>query len=907
MDIKKFEYVKGRIAYSITVPFRNTLLEVAMTQIGASSDEVIILELGSIAPKELRKDTQGKKQLPKLMKLLESTAQSLADKGVVIDGVQYHLLQATSSAKTSASMLLSSNTRLVAYFNSLMTHPKKTANQLRMGYQLPLTPNKSLVTGKLKVLIVDDEFDGYRIDGGSISQCIGIDDNGAPMFEMISTWDDAVISHFDTRKAIAGVGDCHMKVSAGFAQYLTDKGFLDTVNQGCQFRLLVHDVPAMAKGTFVVSSEVPDGYHAVIPKSAFKLGLGNLPYLDGTYTITLGATMPAVKGVSRFGSQFCRSMGEAVLEARKPIIARHMARLNEAGNSIEAAAKYFKAEKMQNVIFVNEETGEQEERDDWFYKAMVSIADEPERLGWALKDPTIIMRTLSSIAKKKTKLALGMGFIGRVRTALPDDNLPLHVIASNDAPRIERRDGKWIDSANGKVYPDNAVGMVRVGDTHYIGLLVIRAKAPIMNHAEQALAVLVYQDREGDGCEYMSHQSASICTMDFDGDRNSSLVYQREDGYIEAINWMVKLQRDYPIQPVTKEKSKVDRGWGELTRLVYESAFEKGCSAITSMYSVALSGGLESLAAWLVDIAELTAATQLWLDVQKYAPEDPSACEDIIDSAMQYYQSWQGDQRGWEYDSIPFIHRQMRTSKVDRETGKPIKDAGIVAECIRHVNLLHEAPRLLDEMSPMSHLKGIWGNYSDADLSVAHGLRESMRQLKELSEEEGLKRIGALFDHARELSKEWTQPQFSAFWDMWYHHERLVAVSKDGSKYLPTGGTVWAIFCDRILGSNPELLLKKERVFFKGKVDCSEKIIHRLTQGSYTSVIEVGEVIEGFAEKNGVIQYHPVLSVKTGTVIGYIGTNVPSGRYEIEAFAIYGKSGNAYPSCFDIQIKAKLA
>lgn len=921
MLINKYEFQSDKFVRTMEVPLRNTMLEVVCANLGVLHQSVVILELQGIAPKELRKQRKdGKAKLEKLMFKLQKTAQSIADNGIKLDGTQYWLLQATSGVKTNASMILSSDMRLVEYFNQLMKHNSKTPNQLRMGYQLALTPNKAIVTHKgMKLLIVDDEFDNYEIAAGSINQFTGVNDEGIPTYEPISTWDDTTIKHFDTRQAVAGVGDCHIKISRQLAQYLAtkvvgDKGetFLSDENQGCQFRMMLHDVPAMAKGTFVVSDEVPSGYHMVIAKSSFKLGFPNIPVGQDTFTVSLGSTMPAVAGKAQFGSQFARSMGAEVLAARQKPIQKAMAQLNEAGMSIQSAAKFFNAEKNSVVEWteVDEESGEEvtETRDDWFYKAMHNIATKPEHLSWALKDPTIIKRILDSIAKRKMKLALGMGFIGRVRTALPDDSLPLNVISSVDAPIVSWVDGKW--TADGKVVPDRAIGMVESQGKQYFGLLVVRGKAPIMNHGEQCMAVLVHrEDGIGTGCEFMSHQSASLCTMDFDGDRNSTLVYSRETGYLEAINWMVKLQRECPMEQVQKEKEKRDRPWGELTKLVYESAFEMGCSAITSMYCKATAdGSIESLKVWLPEIAQLTACTQLWLDVQKVAPKDPEGCKAVIDNAIQHYQGWQGDQRDWKLDSVPFIHREMVTSK--KYDGTTTEDVGIVAQCITFVNALHENPLLLDGMKPLSHLKGIWGDYSAHDKQVAIDFKASLRAFDAMCREgdADTKKVSALIDEARVRCAEFTNAQFSAFWDLSYSKDRLIEVGQDGKEYIPTATKPWMLFTDRILTNTPELVLKKERVFFKS-VDAFIKtsMLDVLRKHSFETTVEVSPEFVLFNEKKGAIEMFPVISIKRNVVIGYVGTHVVPDVYKVQVMSATGvdrKTGESivYSSCFDMRL-----
>lgn len=907
MNIAKYEFVNSAFVKTMEVPLRNTMLEVVCRNLGVLHQSIVTVELQGIAPKELRKEGKdGKAKLEKLMIKLQSVSQSIADNGIKLDGVQYWLLQATSGVKTNASLILSSDMRLVEYFNALMKHNSKTPNQLRMGYQLALTPNKTVVTHRgMKLLIVDDEFDNYKIDAGSISQCVGVDDDGIPRFDVISEWDDATIKHFDTRQAVAGVGDCHIKISRQLAQYLAtkvvgDKGetFLADENQGCQFRMLIHEYPAMAKGTFIVSDEVPSGYHMAVAKSSFKLGFPNIPSGADTFTVSLGSTMPAVAGKAQFGSQFARSMGAEVLAARQKPIEKAMHKLNEAGMSIQAAAKFFNAEANSTIEWVEvDDDGEEtvETRDDWFYKAMYSIATS-EHLSWALKDPTIIKRILDSIAKRKMKLALGMGFIGRVRTALPDDSLPLNVISSVDAPVIQWLDGKW--HADGKVVPDKAIGMVESQGKQYFGLLVVRGKAPIMNHGEQCLAVLVRrEDGIGTGCEFFSHQTASLCTMDFDGDRNSTLHYQKESGYLECINWMVRLQRECPMEQVQKDKSKVNRSWGELVRLVYESAFEMGCSSITSLYSKATAdGSIEALKQWLPQIAQTTACTQLWLDVQKVAPSNPDECSAVIMEAIQYYQGWQSDQRNWKLDNVPFIHREMITSKTF--DGTTTEDEGIVSKCIRFVNALHQTPALLDGMKPLSHLRGVWGDYSAQDKEAAIQFKASLRAFDAMCREgdADTKKVSALIDDARVRCQEFTDAQFSAFWDLSYNKDCLIEIGQDGKEYIPTANKPWMLFTQRILENTPELVLKKETVLFKhgGKkpsphaIDAVTRktLLDRLTKESVKTVVEVSPEFVVFHEQKRTIEMFPVISVKRNVVIGYVGTHVVPDIYEVELSAI---------------------
>lgn len=928
MNIAKYEFVSGfRFEKTMEVPLRNTMLEVVCGNLNVSHQSVIIVELAGIAPKELRNGgKEGKDELAEKMEVLASTAQDIADNGMCIGGIQYYLLQATSGAKTSASMLMSSDARLVEYFKLLMTHPSKSYEQLMMGYQLPLTPNKALVTAKLRALVVEDEFSGYQVHAGSINQCVGSDENGNPKWEVISTWGDETIKHYDTRQAIGGVGDCHIKISQGLADYLSTKvtgfnsmtglpvTFLDSAEQGCQFRLLVGESASMAKGTFVVSHDMAEDYHMIIPKSCFKLGYPNLPTLDGVLTITLGATMQAVDGKASFGSQFARSMSKSVLEVRKPYIAEQMIKLNQAGSSIQEAAKFFNAEANSKVVwFEEDEDGNEVEnsRDDWFYKAMDTIA-KSDKLDWALKDPTIIQRIISSISKRKMKLALGMGYEGRVRTALPDDTLPLHVISASDASKLRWHDGKFYQGK--KELPHNAVGMVESCGQQHIGLLVVRGKAPIMNHAEQCLAVLTHRnDGIGSGCEFMSHQSASVCTMDFDGDRNSTLVYKDEVGYLEAINHFVKLQKFCPISPVAKEKSKVNQDWGTLTRLVYESAFEMGCSGITSMYCQATeASGVKGFNAKLPAIAVLTGATQLYLDCQKYAPTNPEELKAIIDGAMEFYQAWQTDQRCKDLRSMPYIHRGLHTEKLSGFGEKAFmkKDVGTIAACVNYVNSLHEVPALLDGMKPLTHLRGIWGDYSAHDKQVAIDFKASLKAFDALCREgdADTKKVSALIDEARAKCAEFTTAQFSAFWDLSYSKDRLIEVGQDGAEYIPTATKPWMLFTDRILTNTPELVLKKERVFFKN-IDTSIKssMLDVLRKHSFDTTVEVSPEFVLFNEKKGTIEMFPVISVKRGCIIGYVGTHVVPDVYKVQVMSATGvdrRTGESivYSSCFDMRL-----
>jgi hypothetical protein len=912
MEITKYEWIDDAFQLTMTVPFRNTLLEVVCGELEVSHDDVCIVELCGMAPKCLRSlGKEGKIILEECMTQLTEMSQSIADNGIVLDGKHFYLLMATSGAKQSASMLLSSDSKLVDYFDKLMTHPSKSTNQLRMGYQLPLTPNKGLVNGMIKLLIVPDQFDDYLVEAGSINQCVGVNTNGSAKWSEIKSWKREVISHFDTRQATSGVGDCHVKISVGMAEYLAEqvvgydattgspKYFLDTVNQGCQFRLMINGIPAMAKGTFVVSSQVPEGYGMVIPASAFKLGVQNLPTLDGEYEITIGAVMPAVDGRARFGSQFARSMPKSILAIRKPVIAKAMAELNEAGHDIKAAAKYFNAEVNSSVTWFEEtEDGKQIEqsRDDWFYKVMASIAKD-DSLGWALKDPTITSRILSSVAKRKIKLALGLGFIGRVRTALPDDRLSLHVISAVDAPKLSFFGGEWI--ANGKIIPHNAVGMVECNGVQHVGMLVVRGKAPIMNHGEQSMGVLINNPDGAMGCEYMSHQSASLCTMDFDGDRNSSLIWSKEPGYLEAINHYVKLMRDYPLVPVAKDKSKVLLPWGELMGLVYESSFEKGCSSITSIYAKATDGKGSLFLSFSRLISETTAATQLWLDCQKYAPKDRGELNSIIDQAIKHYQGWQGDQRDWECDNIPYVHRTMFTSKTNKKSGVVTNDVGTIADVIRYVNSLHQAPKLAASVKPLSHLKGIWGDYAASDKELALEFKSSLKSFSSLCDQEDSKKIASFIDGARLNCQEFTPTQFSAFWDLYYTSDRLVEITKDGRRYCPTASMVWMLFSERIITTSPDFSSKKELIFFKD-LDGSA-ITKRLSEGGFDTELEVVDSLVTFDEKRGSKDYLPVRSVKLDRIIGYIGTHVEAGVYGVSVSPYHKKSGEISQSCFNVR------
>ncbi|MCL1489633.1 MAG: hypothetical protein M1G31_02600 [Pseudanabaena sp. Salubria-1] len=357
MNIRKVKAVIEKSTYGlglqilphvIQIPFRNSLLEIVCQNLNVFSSELLILGLENIVPKGTRRDKNYQLTLDQL----EIESQKIFESGIRYEYENYQLVMALSSTKTSASFLLSSNSNLISYFQKLMTHPTKSPNQLRMSCQIPTTSNQAYITGKLNVLIVNDEFDDYQVDSGSINQCIGANEDGTPKWELISQWNSSNFKNFDTRQTIAGVGNYHVKISQGMANYLASKQigvdelnnqpltYLRSATQGCQFNLLVHDYPAMAKGTFIVSNTVPNGYHMVIPKSAFQLGYSNLPVMDGTYTITLAVTMPSVEGISRFGSQFIRSMSKEILEARKPVIQQVMCDLNTSGENIHAAAKF---------------------------------------------------------------------------------------------------------------------------------------------------------------------------------------------------------------------------------------------------------------------------------------------------------------------------------------------------------------------------------------------------------------------------------------------------------------------------------------------------------------------------------------------------------------------------------------
>jgi hypothetical protein len=897
MDIKKFEMGSDYPKFAMNVTLRNTLLEIVMAQLGVGVDQVCILSLEGIAPKSERKE----KGYDKLLEHLGNVAQSIADVGVEIGNDTWYLLQATSGVKQDATMLMTTSAPLREYFAQLMTHPSKSTNQLMMGYQLALTPNKGLVTSTLKVLVVEDEFDNYHFESGSISQCIGITD-GMPQWATIEEWSEQSIKHYDTRQTIAGVGDCHMKISRSWAEQLAGVvvgystldnqpiTFFDSVNQGCQFRLMFNDHATMGKGTFIVSDDVPVGYHMVIPKSALKLGISNLPSFDWEYAITIGSTMPAVQGKARFGSQFARSMNSIVLEARKPVIAEMMSKLNTAGSSIQAAAQFFDAESKAQTTWVEEdEDGNvvEESREDYLWKAVDLLAKGG--LEWASADPTIVYQLVTTLAKRKQRLALGMGLEGRVRTALPDDTLPLHVISSVDAPKLQLVDNAWW--LGDTQVPFCAVGMVESCGVQYVGMLVVRGKAPIMNHAEQCCAVLVRRrDGLGIGSEFMSHQTASICTMDFDGDRNSTLVWRNELGYLEVINHMVRLQRHAKLQPVTKEKSKVMLSWGELTKLVYASSFEMGCSSITSLYSKASAGkNMAEFKSWLPQIANVTSATQLWLDCQKYAPKDPSELSAIILDAVKHTQGWQSDQRGHVCDSVPYIHRNMIT-------GKKVADVGVVSDCVRYVNSLHVAPELLKTIKPLRHLSGIWGEYSATDKEVATTFRASLKQFSDLVEDEDAKKISAFIQEAKVRATELSSGEFSALWDIYYNHEEIVSVSRDGVKYIPMATMVWILFSERIFSMEVMEKRVKDLMYFKG-IDSSGVV-----GLSFDVLLEFGTELVNFVEKRTTKSYRAVRSQQLDMIVGYVPAYLNAGIYNVRITPYIKKDGTPSTACVNIEI-----
>jgi hypothetical protein len=206
-------------------------------------------------------------------------------------------------------------------------------------------------------------------------------------------------------------------------------------------------------------------------------------------------------------------------------------------------------------------------------------------------------------------------------------------------------------------------------------------------------------------------------------------------------------------------------------------------------------------------------------------------------------------------------------------------------------------------MAPMARLKGIWGEYTPEDVQVAKELRESLRNLKGLAEEGDAKKIGAIFDYARSTTKGWTDAQFSAFWDLWYKHESLVVKNRKGDEYMPIGGTPWAIFCDRILSTAPNLETRTERVLFK-KVQQANLIVEFLKGGASQEIVTIGESVQ-FSEKNGTIQMRAVHSID-GRLIGYVPLAIEKGTYRVVASLVSGANGKLYDSCFQIKILGKL-
>ena len=239
-------------------------------------------------------------------------------------------------------------------------------------------------------------------------------------------------------------------------------------------------------------------------------------------------------------------------------------------------------------------------------------------------------------------------------------------------------------------------------------------------------------------------------------------------------------------------------------------------------------------------------------------------------------------------------------------------DVGTVSECIRYVNSLHEVPALLQGMKPLSHLRGIWGDYSAADKQVAIDFKASLKAFDALCREgdADTKKVSALIDDARVRCQEFTTAQFSAFWDLSYSKDRLIEVGQDGKEYIPTANKPWMLFTDRILTNTPELVLKKERVFFKS-VDAESKLrmLEQLRKGAVTTTLRVSPEFVVFQEKKGAIEMFPVISTKRNCVIGYVGTHVVPDTYEVRVQSATGldrKTGEAvvYSSCFDMILTA---
>ncbi|MFN7355734.1 MAG: hypothetical protein ACK5UZ_10455, partial [Pseudanabaena sp.] len=156
------------------------------------------------------------------------------------------------------------------------------------------------------------------------------------------------------------------------------------------------------------------------------------------------------------------------------------------------------------------------------------------------------------------------------------------------------------------------------------------------------------------------------------------------------------------------------------------------------------------------------------------------------------------------------------------------------------------------------------------------------------------KKVSALIDDARVRCESFTDAQFSAFWDLSYNKDCLIEVGQDKKEYIPTANKPWMLFTQRILENTPELLLKKETVLFKhgGKsphaIDAVTRtqLLEKLTKESFKTVCEVSPEFVVFHEKNKTLEMFPVISVKRGIVIGYVGTHVVPDTYEVELSAI---------------------
>ena len=860
---------------------------------------------------------RGDKNYQSTLDQLEIESQKIFESGIRYKYENYQLLTALSSTKTSASFLLSSNSTLVGYFQKLMTHPTKSPNQSRMSCQIPTISNQGYVTGRLNVLIVDDEFENYQVDSGSINQCIGANANGTPEWELISQWNNSNFKNFDTRQSIAGVGNCHIKISQGMANYLASKQigvdelnkqpltYLRSALQGCQFSLLVHDYPAMAKGTFVVSNTVPEGYHMVIPRSVFQLGYSNLPVMDGTYTITLAATMPNVEGMSRFRSQFSRSMSKEILEARKPAIQHAMCDLNAAGQNIHAAAKFFNDEPLALSDLDYEEDNLIGYKKDWIFKVCAAIVNSPDSLNWAIQDPTLSCKMVKMLAERKMNLALGLGFIGQILMPLPDDKLPLHVISSIHAPILKWKEGNWYNGS--QLIPHNAVGMVSSEGLQYICILSVRARHPIIDHSEQCMAVFINRsDGIGEGCEFMSHQSASICNLSFDEGRNEKLIWRNEVGYLESINHFVELMRDYPIPKLQNNNFEVvNLNWGQLTRNIYENCFELGCSAITYLYAIATSQGKEKFRSILPMIAEVSQITKSQFGDKKYMFQDYDLVNSVITNCVkQYHQTWYGDSKVKKFGDTPYIDRVLNLSKYQVDRG--INDSGIVADSIRFVNSLHEDPKLMDFVRPTVQLQRIWGKYDKEDRVFAQKFRDEHMEDPTMFEEEDTKKIWVYYESLREDGRDFTDAQISAFWDLHYQITETVTRTKLGKKYIPTCNRVWIMFSDYILSDVPKLFEREWLVSHLDKL--SEEIIKKIHTAfqkyndRFERLVEITEEILTYKTKNGTVrQYRMLKSTKTNEIIGYVSTDIEPNIWNCEFIPNKSKRDDSYNKTYLIR------